>query len=72
MANTACKSSGYWITVRKTPQIDQLTQINKLNFDGFMQKRCNSIANAMELHLSCIKPSIYATCAIKFVPFKKW
>ena len=26
--------------------------------DGLMQKRHNSIANAMELHLCCIKPSI--------------
>ena len=25
--------------------------------DGLMQERCNSIANALELHLSCINPS---------------
>ena len=31
----------------------------ELHMDGFMQKRCNSIANAMELHLFCISPSIY-------------
>ena len=26
--------------------------------NGLMQQRCNSIANALELHLFCIKPSI--------------
>ena len=26
--------------------------------DGLMQERCNSIANALELHLSCTNPSI--------------
>ena len=25
--------------------------------DGLSQKRCNSIANALELHLSCTNPS---------------
>ena len=29
----------------------------KDHFDGLMQERCNSIANALELHLSCINPS---------------
>ena len=28
------------------------------NIDGLMQKRCNSIANALELRLLCIKPLI--------------
>ena len=27
-------------------------------FDGLAQERCNSIANALELHLSCTNPSI--------------
>ena len=31
----------------------------KHNFDGLMQERCNSIANALELHLSCTNPLIY-------------
>ena len=30
-------------------------------FDGLMQERCNSIANALELHLSCTNPSIWNT-----------
>ena len=29
------------------------------HIDGSMQERHNSIANALELHLSCINPSIY-------------
>ena len=28
--------------------------------DGLVQERCNSIANALELRLSCTKPSIYS------------
>ena len=28
-------------------------------FDGLVQERCNSIANAMELRLSCTNPSIW-------------
>ena len=32
--------------------------LNKAYLDGLMQKRCNSIADALELHLFCIKPSI--------------
>ena len=31
------------------------------NIDGLMQKRRNSIANALELRLICIKPSIWYT-----------
>ena len=27
------------------------------HIDGFMQERCNSIANALELRLSCTNPS---------------
>ena len=30
-----------------------------LHIDGLVQERCSSIANALELHLSCTKPSIY-------------
>ena len=32
--------------------------MDKANIDGLMQERCNSSALAMELHLSCINPSI--------------
>ena len=36
----------------------------KLHIDGLVQERCNSSALAMELHLSCINPSIsYITAA---------
>ena len=34
----------------------------KTYLDGFMQERCNSIANALELHLSCIIPPICQWC----------
>ena len=37
------------------------TRFVQKNIDGLMQKRCNSIALAMELHLFRIKPSIW-TC----------
>ena len=44
-----------------------------LDIDGFMQERLNSIANALELHLSCTNPSI---CAEKewqlYVPYIDW
>ena len=30
-----------------------------VTLDGLMQKRRNSIANALELHLFCIKPSVF-------------
>ena len=30
----------------------------KLHIDGFVQERCNSIANALELRLSCTNPSL--------------
>ena len=31
----------------------------KYDINGLVQERRNSIANALEFHLSCIKPSIY-------------
>ena len=34
----------------------------KKDIDGLVQKRCNSIANALELHLFCTNPSIYGCC----------
>ena len=33
--------------------------VNHFNMDGLVQERCNSIANALELHLSCTNPSIW-------------
>ena len=32
---------------------------NYLHINAIMQARCNSIANALELHLSCTNPPIY-------------
>ena len=38
--------------------------------DGLMQERCNSIANALELRLSCTNPSICVTQpqCVKYLP----
>ena len=37
--------------------------------DGLMQERCNSIANALELHLPCTNPSICVfLCTSIYVP----
>ena len=35
-----------------------IQQNKKVYIDGLMQESCNSIANAQELCLSCINPSI--------------
>ena len=40
-------------------------EITPIYFDGLMQKKRNSIANALELRLVCIKPS---TCRIYLRP----
>ena len=32
------------------------------DIDGLMQERCNSIANTLELHLSCTNPLIWGLC----------
>ena len=45
------------------------------DFDGSMQMRYNSSASAMELHLFCIKPSIYYSMSergILCVDFLSW
>ena len=39
---------------------------NHNHIDGLVQERCNSIANTLELHLSCINPSIY-NCTTAFI-----
>ena len=46
-----------------------------LHIDGLVQEKCNSIANALELHLSCTNPSIsyndiLRTSAINGIPNK--
>ena len=38
--------------------ITLLCQIHVAHVDGLVQERWNSIANALELHLSCTKPPI--------------
>ena len=43
----------------KLPSSFQLIMAYWHQFDGLMQKRRNSIANALELRLFCIKPSIW-------------
>ena len=48
---------------------DQFSQVGWIYNDGlFMLKRCNSIANALELHLFSIKPSTYAPLFSKKTP----
>ena len=37
-----------------------------VHIDVLMQERCNSIANALELHLSCTNPSIYSLTDLLF------
>ena len=47
-------SHSFWLSGRSGHTDDQ----NPWNHvDGLMQERCNSLANALELHLSCINPS---------------
>ena len=49
-------------------------QILDAKIDGLVQERHNPIANALELRLSCTKPSIWESCyidAILKTPFDK-
>ena len=43
----------------KNPTINNHKPDYKLNLNGLVQERHNSIANALELHLSCTNPSIW-------------
>ena len=43
---------------------NSLVSLVTSEFNGLVQERCNSIASAMELHLSCINPLIWVTCHI--------
>ena len=47
-----------------------LTQVT-FYFDGLVQERCNSIANALELHLSRTNLSIYMEALKGHVKFLK-
>ena len=54
--------SNWKIVVCKVVMSRSVSQpILKIHFDGLVQERRNSIANALELHLSCTKPSLYST-----------
>ena len=52
-----------------------LVQFTVPHIDGLVQERCNSIANALELCLSCTKSSIWRLGTFRFhlqVLFYKW
>ena len=60
----------YWIRTRLWPKLIASTGANKFHFcerhiDGLMQERRNSIANTLELCLSCTNPSILP-CDVAF------
>ena len=44
--------------IHKVMLYETVYNIFEHDVDGLMQKRCNSIANAMELHLFCTNPSM--------------
>ena len=44
---------------------DYVSQWLGTYFNGLVQERCNSIANALELHLSCTNPSTYGIFSIQ-------
>ena len=46
--------------------------LRKYHINGLVQERCNSIADALELHLNCTNPSIWVTSITHFKPFWCW
>ena len=63
--------SNWKIVVCKVVMSRSVSQpILKIHFDGLVQERRNSIANALELHLSCTKPSLYSTATRNLVAIK--
>ena len=42
------------------------------DIDGLVQERCNSIANALELRLSCTNPSIWRICRFRYMIMMMW
>ena len=55
------KALHYWLIVLGIiwwPMAPLIFPCHYFHTDGSMQERCYSIANALELHLSCINPSI--------------
>ena len=60
-------------TISKNPTVYQpphltSTLFNGCNIDGLVQERRNSIANALELHLPCAKPSSHDTYVVSYDP----
>ena len=51
----------------KTVYMVFLIHTKWFHIDGSMQKRCNSIANALELRLFCTKPSMSNSCHIPVI-----
>ena len=47
-----------WDTMRDKNKIASYQHIFQHNLNGLVQEKRNSIANALELHLSCINPLI--------------
>ena len=54
-------STQHW-GLNKMADIEQMTSPDMIN--GLVQERCNSIANALDLHLSCTNPSMSAIICI--------
>ena len=50
-----------WIVCLEIDHVQILWFLNMevAHVDGLVQERCNSIANALELHLFCTDPSIF-------------
>ena len=42
------------------------------HFDGLKQERRNSIADTLELRISCINPSIYRGHSVAYIPQANW
>ena len=52
---------------------DTRNLISGYHLDGLLQERCNSIADALELHFSYINPSIWSTTsAVGYVSGRRW
>ena len=47
-------------------------KITRHHINGLVQERCNSIANALELRISCINPAIWCPVDINFYFMVVW
>ena len=50
-----------FVPLHNYPMLPHSPNSGPVYIDGLEQERCNSIANALELHLFCTNPSIYGT-----------